>query len=45
MNSTSSKSELAAGPAVVFEAAGLKKDFDDGKIEALRGADFKIAEG
>jgi len=45
MNSTSSKSELAAGPAVVFEAAGLKKDFDDGQIEALRGVDFKIAEG
>ena len=45
MNSTSSKSELPAGPPVVFEAAGLKKDFDDGQIEALRGVDFKIAEG
>jgi putative ABC transport system ATP-binding protein len=45
MNSTSSKSELAAGPPVVFEAVGLKKDFDDGQIVALRGVDFEIAEG
>ncbi len=29
----------------VFEAAGLKKEFDDGQVQALRGADFKIADG
>jgi ABC-type lipoprotein export system ATPase subunit len=29
----------------VFEAIGLKKDFDDGQVEALRGLDFQIAEG
>jgi ABC-type lipoprotein export system ATPase subunit len=29
----------------VFEATGLKKDFDDGQVEALRGLDFQIAEG
>ncbi len=30
----------AAGP--VFEAAGLKKEFDDGQVRALRGVDFRI---
>lgn len=29
----------------VFEAIGLKKDFDDGQVEALRGVDFRIAAG
>jgi putative ABC transport system ATP-binding protein len=29
----------------VFEAAGLKKDFDDGQVQALRGIDFQIADG
>jgi ABC-type lipoprotein export system ATPase subunit len=29
----------------VFEATGLKKDFDDGQVQALRGVDFKIADG
>jgi ABC-type lipoprotein export system ATPase subunit len=29
----------------VFEAVGLKKEFDDGQVQALRGADFQIAEG
>ena len=29
----------------LFEAAGLKKEFDDGQVQALRGVDFRIAEG
>ena len=28
---------------VVFEAAGLKKEFDDGQVAALRGVDFHIS--
>jgi ABC-type lipoprotein export system ATPase subunit len=31
--------------ACVFEAIGLKKDFDDGQVQALRGVDFRIAQG
>ena len=31
--------------ACVFEAVGLKKDFDNGQVQALRGVDFKIADG
>jgi ABC-type lipoprotein export system ATPase subunit len=29
----------------MFEAAGLKKEFDDGQVQALRGVDFRIGEG
>jgi putative ABC transport system ATP-binding protein len=29
----------------VFESVGLKKEFDDGAVQALRGVDFKISEG
>lgn len=35
--------QTAAVP--VFEAAGLQKEYDDGQVQALRGADFKIADG
>src|SRR3954449_8682399 len=34
----------AQGPPV-FESLGLKKDFDDGQVQALRGVDFQIREG
>jgi putative ABC transport system ATP-binding protein len=44
MNSNSSGPKKT-GSACVFEASGLKKDFDDGQVLALRGVDFKIAEG
>ena len=38
--------EAAAGPgSYVFEATGLKKDFDGGRVRALRGVDFRIAQG
>ncbi|MFN0075999.1 MAG: ABC transporter ATP-binding protein [Prosthecobacter sp.] len=29
----------------VFEAKGLKKEFDDGRVQALRGVDFRITHG
>ncbi len=34
-----------AGGACVFEAVGLKKEYDDGSVRALRGVDFRIKEG
>ena len=42
---TPSESTQVAGSPFVFEAEGLKKDFDDGQVQALRGVDFKIADG
>ena len=29
----------------VFEASGLKKHYDDGQVQALRGVDFRIQQG
>ena len=43
MNSSSPAGE-AAKP-LVFEAIDLKKDFDDGQVQALRGVSFRISEG
>lgn len=41
MNETTS-----SGPgSVIYEAAGLKKQFDGGHVAALRGVDFQIKEG
>jgi len=34
----------AAASDYLFEAAGLKKEFDDGQVQALRGVDLRIAE-
>ena len=31
--------------ACVFEASGLKKEYDDGQVQALRGVDFRIQQG
>ena len=33
------------GSGWVFEASGLKKDYDDGQVQALRGVDFRIQQG
>src|ERR1700745_3050638 len=44
MNSKSAAPKESESP-YVFEAEGLKKDFDDGQVQALRGVDFKIADG
>lgn len=30
---------------VVFEAKGLKKEYDDGRVQALRGVNFRITQG
>jgi len=29
----------------VFEASGLKKEYIDGQVKALRGVDFRIQQG
>jgi ABC-type lipoprotein export system ATPase subunit len=44
VNSNSPASSQTVSP-YAFEATGLKKDFDDGQVQALRGVDFKIADG
>jgi len=33
------------GAGCVFEAVGLKKEYDDGHVQALRGVDFRIGQG
>jgi ABC-type lipoprotein export system ATPase subunit len=33
------------GPGWVFEASGLKKEYDDGQVQALRGVDVRIQPG
>src|SRR3954464_14479370 len=45
MNLQSSEPKQTAVSPVVFEASGLKKEYDDGQVQALRGVDFKIHEG
>jgi ABC-type lipoprotein export system ATPase subunit len=38
--------DAAIGPfADVFEVLGLKKDFDDGQVQALRGVDLRVTQG
>src|SRR5438309_2988331 len=44
MNTPSESTQNATSP-FVFEAAGLKKEYDDGQVQALRGVDFQIREG
>jgi putative ABC transport system ATP-binding protein len=44
LNSNSAGSK-ETGSTYVFEAAGVQKDFDEGQVQALRGVDFKIADG
>ena len=45
MNAKSSESNSAAASSVVFEVSGLKKDFDEHQVHALRGVDLQIAVG
>ena len=40
-----SKPEGASTQPPVFEAIGVKKEYDDGQVQALRGVDFKIHDG
>jgi putative ABC transport system ATP-binding protein len=44
LNSNSAGSK-ETGSTYVFEATGVQKDFDEGQVQALRGVDFKIADG
>src|SRR5215211_5812016 len=44
MNSKLAASGQPASP-MVFEAAGLTKEYDDGQVQALRGVDFQISDG
>ncbi|MDZ4403274.1 ABC transporter ATP-binding protein [Prosthecobacter sp.] len=39
------QSEFCVSHECVFEARGLKKEYDDGRVQALRGVDFQIAQG
>ncbi|MGI8604881.1 MAG: ABC transporter ATP-binding protein [Verrucomicrobiales bacterium] len=45
MKQASLDPEPAAASDWVFEAVGLRKEFDDGQVQALRGVDFRIAPG
>jgi len=45
MNPSLTSTVPAAAGSYVFEAKGLLKDFDDGRVRALRGVDFRIAQG
>ena len=45
MKQSLSDSPLTAPVGCVFEAVGLKKEFDDGRVQALRGVDFRISQG
>ena len=33
------------GSKWVFEASGLRKEYDDGQVQALRGVDFRVQQG
>src|SRR5262245_37844603 len=35
----------SGGARCVFEGVGVKKEYDDGQVQALRGVDFQINEG
>ena len=35
----------SAASTAVYEAIGLKKEYDDGQVQALRGVDFRIGSG
>ncbi|WP_395748896.1 ABC transporter ATP-binding protein [Prosthecobacter sp.] len=45
MNASTLPSKPAAGRDCVFAAAGLKKEYDEGQVQALRGVDFQIMQG
>jgi ABC-type lipoprotein export system ATPase subunit len=45
MNLSSRISDPASGKDCVFAATGLKKEYDEGQVQALRGVDFQIMQG
>lgn len=38
-------SSTGVASTAVYEASGLKKEYDDGQVQALRGVDFRIGQG
>lgn len=45
MKSPSSSGNTGTTNESVFDARGLKKTYDDGRVQALRGVDFNITQG
>ena len=45
MTEEPSNNVRTAAMRYVFEANGLCKDFDEGRVRALRGVNFRIAQG
>jgi putative ABC transport system ATP-binding protein len=45
MKPPTSDCEAPPASASIYEVIGLKKDYDDGQVQALRGVDFRIAAG
>ncbi len=45
MTHSSPRESTSSDSEVVFEAVGLKKHYDDGQVQALRGVDFRIRQG
>ncbi|MEO5913503.1 MAG: ABC transporter ATP-binding protein [Luteolibacter sp.] len=45
MNQSAPISKSSENEDVIFEVRGLKKDYDDGSVQALRGVDFRINQG
>ena len=45
MNPSSPNSNASHSDACVFEARNLKKEYDDGRVQALRGVNFRITQG
>ena len=37
--------EIPGDPSWVFETSGLRKEYDDGQVQALRGIDLRIQQG
>ncbi|MFZ2279999.1 MAG: ABC transporter ATP-binding protein [Prosthecobacter sp.] len=45
MTAPLTESHATASAALVFEARGLKKEYDEGSVQALRGVNFRITQG
>lgn len=45
MKPSSPESSAASSASVIYEVSGLKKSYDDGRVQALRGVDFRIHQG
>src|SRR6202795_4786383 len=45
MNEVSSRGTMSASDASLLEAKALTREFDEGHVKALRGADFSIKQG